>query len=295
MINRDWRSAARRQAGIISRSQLRSHGKTDPQIDRLISSNVLTVVHHGVLRVNGAPATELTPIWVGVLATRGVLVGSTAVYLWQCTTVAGRRIELAVPPRRRAVAPDGTRVSRIPLERHDVTTRYGLPVTSRRRSCLDYLGSLDRVEATTFADRAVQQGWLDVSDIHRRLESPSRGNTMLRKVLATMERGAEAESERRLHRVLRSAGIQGWVPNHPVTVRGSVVARIDVAFVRERIAIEVDGFAYHSARDRYQGDRTRQNLLVTGGWTVLRFTWEDVIARPGQVVATIRSALARAA
>ena len=53
------------------------------------------------------------------------------------------------------------------------------------------------------------------------------------------------------------------------------MARIDVAFREQRIAIEVDGFAYHSDRARFQRDRSRQNLLVGLGWTVLRFTWDD--------------------
>jgi very-short-patch-repair endonuclease len=39
------------------------------------------------------------------------------------------------------------------------------------------------------------------------------------------------------------------------------------------VAVEIDGFAFHHAPDRFQRDRTRQNALVGLGWTVLRFTW----------------------
>jgi very-short-patch-repair endonuclease len=38
-------------------------------------------------------------------------------------------------------------------------------------------------------------------------------------------------------------------------------------------------------------DLARQNRLVTLGWTVLRFTWEQVVRRPGDVAATLRSVL----
>ena len=62
-----------------------------------------------------------------------------------------------------------------------------------------------------------------------------------------------------------------------------------------KIAIEIDGFAYHSDRARYQQDRNRQNLLVLDGWTVLRFTWEDITDRPGQVLAAILAVLDAAA
>ena len=57
-----------------------------------------------------------------------------------------------------------------------------------------------------------------------------------------------------------------------------------------RLAIEVDGFEHHSSPDAFQRDRTRQNRLVALGWTVLRFTWEDVVKRPAMVAQTIRDA-----
>jgi len=64
-----------------------------------------------------------------------------------------------------------------------------------------------------------------------------------------------------------------------------------LAFHRERVAIEVAGRAWHSAGDRFQADRTKQNRLTAAGWTVLRLTWEDLTARPDEVVSTLREAL----
>ena len=48
---------------------------------------------------------------------------------------------------------------------------------------------------------------------------------------------------------------------------------LDVAFKRERVAVEVDGWAYHSTSSAFENDRARQNALVVDGWLVLRFTW----------------------
>lgn len=103
-----------------------------------------------------------------------------------------------------------------------------------------------------------------------------------------MSDGAAADSERRLHALLRRAGINGWVPNFEVWARGELIGVIDVAFPQLGIAIEVDGMAYHVDVDRFRGDRARQNALVALGWTVLRFTWADLTERPGYVTATIR-------
>ncbi|WP_375497008.1 endonuclease domain-containing protein [uncultured Jatrophihabitans sp.] len=143
------------------------------------------------------------------------------------------------------------------------------------------------------ADRALQRGWLTLSDVeHRLTEHPGRtGNTRLREVATTCGDGAAAHSERLLHRLLRQAGIDDWLPNHPVWFEGELVAVVDVAIRSARLAIEVDGRAFHTDVDRFQRDRQRQNALVALGWTVLRFTWADLIERPGYVVATIQGHL----
>lgn len=67
-----------------------------------------------------------------------------------------------------------------------------------------------------------------------------------------------------------------------------------MVFEEQRLVVEIDGWAYHSTPDRFQGDRTRQNRIVAAGWDVLRFTWRDVTERPGYVIATIRATLAAA-
>jgi very-short-patch-repair endonuclease len=204
-------------------------------------------------------------------------------------------VQIAIPRQRRLTSPPGARIRRVELVNGDLTRRYGLPVTGRVRSGLDLLTDLDIVEATRFADRAVSQGWLTIADLRHRLAAPLPGNVRIRRVLRTLTDGAEAESERRLHRLLRTHGITGWTVNYPVVVRGALVARLDVAFIAQRIAIEVDGFAYHADRSRFQRDRTRQNALVNLGWTVLRFTWQDITTRADLLIATVRSALSRAA
>jgi very-short-patch-repair endonuclease len=60
-----------------------------------------------------------------------------------------------------------------------------------------------------------------------------------------------------------------------------------------RIAIEADGRSAHDGPDALHQDRFRQNVLKLAGWVVLRFTWADVLRRPGYVVATVRGALLR--
>ncbi|MDY6999413.1 MAG: DUF559 domain-containing protein, partial [Actinomycetota bacterium] len=98
--------------------------------------------------------------------------------------------------------------------------------------------------------------------------------------------GARSAAERILHRLLRDAGIGGWKANYRV---GGY--RVDVGFPEPRVAIEVDGFAFHSGPEAFEVDRRRQNDIVLLGWQVLRFTWLDLTAYPQRVVASIHAAI----
>jgi very-short-patch-repair endonuclease len=65
-----------------------------------------------------------------------------------------------------------------------------------------------------------------------------------------------------------------------------------VAFEGVKLAVEIDGFAVHrTAADRAR-DLARQNALVEAGWTVLRFTWDD-LQDADRFVATVLRVLRR--
>jgi very-short-patch-repair endonuclease len=86
-------------------------------------------------------------------------------------------------------------------------------------------------------------------------------------------------------KLLREAGITGWQTNYRV-----VGYKVDVAFPAAKVAIETDGWAFHSDQEDFQQDRERQNNIMLAGWQVLRFTWLDLVEYPQRVIAIIRSA-----
>ena len=61
----------------------------------------------------------------------------------------------------------------------------------------------------------------------------------------------------------------------------------------ERIAIELDGYAFHSSRVAFSADRLRQNDLTTQGWKVIRFTYDAIRSDTARCVMQIQSALAQ--
>ena len=71
-------------------------------------------------------------------------------------------------------------------------------------------------------------------------------------------------------------------------------ARVDLADEELQIVIEADSHELHTGRKAFDRDCRRYNGLVTRGWLVLRFTWEqvmfgtDVVRRALEDVVTLR-------
>lgn len=92
-----------------------------------------------------------------------------------------------------------------------------------------------------------------------------------------------------LRAILLDAGID-VVPQWATTIRG-VTHHPDLADPFRAVAIEADSWAFHAGRDEHDADCRRYNELVVGGWTVLRFTWEQVMFAAHEVVRVVRAAL----
>ncbi len=56
--------------------------------------------------------------------------------------------------------------------------------------------------------------------------------------------------------------------------------RLDFAHEGDKIAIELDGYEYHSSKDQFTKDRQRQRELEQLGWRILRFSGREIHADP---------------
>ncbi|MFZ0323118.1 MAG: DUF559 domain-containing protein [Actinomycetes bacterium] len=90
---------------------------------------------------------------------------------------------------------------------------------------------------------------------------------------------------------MRTAGVTGWRANVVLRDARGVIGVVDLLFEAARLVVEIDGYAVHGRREAFQRDRTKQNRLIAAGYTVLRFTWDDVQNRPHAIVSQIRAAL----
>jgi len=96
-----------------------------------------------------------------------------------------------------------------------------------------------------------------------------------------------------VRRLLKQAGLPDPAPQWEVRERGRLLARVDLAYPETKVAIEADGYRFHSGRLAWHRDLARRNTLTSRGWQVLHVTWEDLTSRQDAVVSEIRAALDR--
>ena len=91
-------------------------------------------------------------------------------------------------------------------------------------------------------------------------------------------------------RLIRSYGLPEPVLQFEVRA-GAESFHVDMAYPNVRLAIELDGYEWHSRRDRWQMDRDRDNLLATIGWRVVRVSWERLTRSPNETAALVAEML----
>lgn len=52
--------------------------------------------------------------------------------------------------------------------------------------------------------------------------------------------------------------------------------RLDFAFPQQKVAIELDGYQYHSSKEQFTNDRKRQRELEMAGWRFVRFSGSEI-------------------
>jgi very-short-patch-repair endonuclease len=77
--------------------------------------------------------------------------------------------------------------------------------------------------------------------------------------------------------------------------KGRAIARADFAFPNHKVLVELDSEAHHMDRMTFRNDRRKQNGAAVLGWTVLRYTWWDLVEQPWRVRTEVAASLEGAA
>lgn len=220
------------------------------------------------------------------------------------------RIDVTVPkgrsPGGRSVLALGVRVhSSTNLRVVDTVLVDGIPTTNLARTLLGVAAlvphevpSDDLVEmvAGAIEARDASLRWLRWLLEERRCRGRN-GVTALAAALDARERVGPTDSwlERHMLGLLQEAGLprpslQRRIPRHH-----GVPARVDLLYERQRIVIEVLGYAFHRTPEQISADTMRANELQLQRFTVLQITSRTLEDEPNAAVEIVARALAQAA
>jgi very-short-patch-repair endonuclease len=288
-----------RQHGLVTSTQaIEVLGPSRKQ--RWVNERRLLSVQPGVLRMAGAPETWHQSLMAAVLSADAVASHRSAAELWGLIPPAGY-VDISVsPPRQPRLRPPAIAHRIIDLHPELAVEREGMPITDPIRTIVDLGLVLPSWSVRDALSRGLSTRLLRLAEVRHLREAIGRrgrsGTGVIGKLLDERLLAGPTEQsllEKRLADLVRRHELPALAVQHEVWHAGRFVARVDAALPSCLLAIEVDGYEHHSSPEAFQKDRTRQNRLVALGWTVLRFTWDDVVKRPAMVAQTIRDAVNR--
>lgn len=281
-----------RQVGVISTAQAVACGISARTVRRRVRACSWRALHPGVFLVGGhrlSDEARVRAAWLWAGGPSATVSGPAAAFWHRMLEQAPADVEITVPRARRLRPQPGVVLRRRDLCARDRVGVRHLWVTGKPLTAIETAALLKR-DGSTFLDRALQKH-VSLAAVRQAFSRNlgRSGSPAQRRMLGAAADGAESAAERLFMEILRGAGVTGWVLGHPLDGY-----RIDVAFPALRVAVEIDGWAWHSDVARFVADRRKGNAITGAGWVLLRFTWHDLDARPAECLAELLAALAAA-
>jgi very-short-patch-repair endonuclease len=261
--------------GVFRRADALTAGLTPDQVRHRIEVERWLAQYRGVFRLHGVPPTWkgelLAATWAGGPNTYGSRRSAAAVHelpggrrdIAEITTVRWRRTRHAG-----LIVHESTK-----LEARDVMVVDAIPVTTPARTLFD-LGACYRTGMVEYAlENALRRGLVTLPELEgliRRLSRRGRpGGPVLRSLVEARtgrRRATESDTETRLLRLIRAAGLPDPELQFEVWVGSAFLGRVDFAYPEARVAIEYDSDEHHSGRVASRRDRARRHDLIAAGW-----------------------------
>ncbi len=204
--------------------------------------------------------------------------GLTALELWEGVDSDPQCVEFTIPEDAHHVRRRDHRCRRRMLVAEDVATLHGLTLTTPARTFVDLAARLPLPRLVAVGDDLLARGLITSAEVSQVIarSAGQRGICLARRAVHLLDARAESPRESMMRTQLIEGGF--GVPELQWEVRdasGRFVARLDLAYVDERIAIEYDG-EYHLSREQQAKDASRRLELGAEGWLVVTVVSEDV-------------------
>jgi predicted transcriptional regulator of viral defense system len=289
---REIAELAARQRGVVTRTQLLRIGLTRDAIDNRVKSSRLHPLYRAVYLLGHPRPTEGARELAAALSCGpgAVVSHRSAAGLWRLLPEPTGDPDVTVPERdcRRE---RGIRVHLVAaLDRRDVRTVRGIPVTTPARTLLDLAAAasrreLERALAEAEARRLTRRN--ELLALLARVGARPGASVLRALVEADMAPSLiRSEAEERFLALISAAEL----PTPEANVRVGPY-EVDFLWRDQGLIVEVDGFRFHSSRASFERDRRRDAELVSRGYRAIRVTWRQIVDRPEALVARIAAAL----
>jgi very-short-patch-repair endonuclease len=259
-----------------------------------VNTGRLRRLHPGIYALPAASAAWSSRVRAAVQATDGVLSHRSALAMWGLASPGGP-IHVTVDMSRSGRGSAGVVLHRTRELRDTIRRVEGLPVTCVERAVVDSWGSpggLPRPDLRAAAIGAVRRRLCLPRQLFAEVERRPclRGRTALFQLVGLLADGCQSELEIwGCLNVLRGPGMPAFVQQRRVVVRGEEFA-LDAAYDEVKLAVEMDGAAWHGSREQREKDIRRDALLATVGWQTLRFGFSRLTTVPDTCRHEIRAA-----
>lgn len=176
-----------------------------------------------------------------------------------------------------------------------VTEVGGRLTTTSAWTAVEIARSLRRPRALATLDAALRSRSCDARQLRAAAarQAGRRGIVTTRELipLATSEAESPMESEARL--VMIDGGVPPDVLQYEIVDRNFRTWRVDFAWPDRKVAVEYDGFDWHSDREAFRTDRQKRAALQEMGWSLLSIVFDDVRHRSRDMLRRIEVELQR--
>ncbi|SEO59609.1 DUF559 domain-containing protein [Trujillonella endophytica] len=279
-------------------------------VSRWLDGGALVLVHPGVVALADRAHDWTVRARAAVLWSRGALSHLSALALHELVpaTPAGP-LHVTVPADRWPRGSEGVVVHRT-TQRLPMSRVRGLPVLDPARSLVDAwvrASSPRRNELALREMPVVRQAVIEAArtravDVEGVIAESARqprhaGCTSLEHLLALVADGCQSELEIwGVTHVLGLPGLPAAVQQHRVVLPDGRRIDLDAAWPGARVAVELDGAAFHGSREQRERDLRRDTALAALGWVVLRFSYRRLTTDPEgcrrEIAAVVRRRLA---
>ena len=156
------------------------------------------------------------------------------------------------------------------------------------------LAVVRRYDLEAAVDRAERLGLFDLAAVVEILGRANgrRGARTLRRLVDAYQLSTQkSELERRFKRLLSTAADIGSPFFNPLVNGETGTHEVDAFWEQHRLAVQLDGFAFHRTRRDREKDALGDADLELAGNRVMRLTWDDVTVNGDRTLRRLRLAL----